>query len=98
MNTDFDKIVQLVKSNSVSARKEVRSKPREGELFGNGAVVFGDDNVFEDINTATTQYDIMLKEMQRTRTIELSIVYLPFDFDTAPEYPDRDTYLQVGIS
>ena len=51
-----------MKVNSVSPKKETRAKPREGELFGNGAVIFGDDKIFDDLTTATTQYDIMLKE------------------------------------
>ena len=40
----------------------------------------------------------MLREMTRTRTIECSIAYIPFDFDDAPEIPDRDTVIDMEIS
>lgn len=40
----------------------------------------------------------MMKEMERTRTIEASFVYLPANFDDAPEFPDRDTFIKIGIS
>ena len=47
--------------------------------------------MFPDLDTASEQYDIMMKTSQRTRTIEASIVFLPEEFDSAPEFPDRDT-------
>ena len=49
--------------------------------MGNGAIIYGDDNVFEDFDTAASQYDAMLNTVTKTRTIECAISYIPADFD-----------------
>ena len=78
----------------VESTTSTRSSPRKGIIRGNAAVRYGYPETYDDMGELLADADAYeSSSIERTRTIEASITFMPTYFDSAPATPDSTVML-----